>query len=162
MKYVIPFFVAVTTISCLSCNSNSKKTMESKMLVDTTKTVENKIMIPASSCYSAVTGKDTVFLKVEKFPNVVTGKLLYKNYQKDDNTGTFDGILKDDTLIATYTFISEGKTSKRQIAFIIKDELATEGYGPMEEKEGQLAFKNTAQLVFGKGSQLKKVDCGEN
>ena len=50
---------------------------------DTVKTVENKIMIPASSCYFSITGKDTVTLKVEIFPKVVTGKLSYKFYEKN-------------------------------------------------------------------------------
>jgi hypothetical protein len=118
-------------------------------------------MIPSSSCYFSTTGKDTVKLKVEVFPNVVTGRLSYNLYQKDSNKGEFEGYLHGDTLLADYKFMSEGKLSTRQVIFLIKDNIATEGYGDMEEKDGKMVFKNTNDITFGKGLVLRKVDCGE-
>ncbi len=154
-------FLFIAAIIITSCNNEPKKSTETTTAEDTSKPVENKIMIPASSCYFSTIGKDTVKLKVEVFPNVVTGKLSYKFYEKDSNSGNFDGIMKGDTLIADYTFMSEGKSSVRQVAFLIKDNMATEGYGNMEEKEGKMVFKDIKGVSFGKALSLKKVECGE-
>ena len=159
MKYsFLVLFLAAITIA--SCNNEPKKSTETTTVQDTIKTVENKIMIPASSCYSSTTGKDTVTLKMEVFPNVVNGKLSYKFYEKDSNKGEFDGQLNGDTLLADYKFMSEGKLSTRQVIFLIKNDVATEGYGNMEEKNGKMVFKDIKEVSFGKGLSLKKVECG--
>lgn len=155
--FLVLFIAAIATASC---NNEPAKSNEVSTITDTTKPVENKVMIPASTCYSSITGKDTVLLKVETFPNVVTGKLTYKLYEKDSNSGNFNGVMKGDTLIADYTFLSEGKSSVRQVAFIIKNNTATEGYGNMEEKAGKMVFKNIQNLTFAKGLKLSKIECG--
>ena len=103
--------------------------------------------------------KTPVFLKTEFFPNVVTGNLLYKFHEKGNNKGDIDGVLKNDTLVADYKFSSEGQPSVRQVAFLIKDSPATEGYGPMEERNGKIVFKNINDIDYGKGFVLKKVSC---
>jgi len=149
-----------TTLIFSSCNE-PKKTTKIISTVKTSSPVENKIMIPSSTCYISATGRDTVKLKVEVFPNVVTGKLTYKFYEKDSNKGEFDGRLYGDTLLADYTFMSEGKSSTRQVIFLIKDDIAAEGYGNMEEKDGKMVLKNVKDVTFGKGLVLKKVECGE-
>jgi hypothetical protein len=153
-------FLSVAVVAVAACNEPQQSTTKNG-LSDTSKAVENKIMIPSSSCYSTTTGKDSVHLKVEVFPNVVTGNLSYQFYQKDSNKGEFEGRLHGDTLLADYTFMSEGKRSIRQVAFLIKDGIAVEGYGNMEEKNGKLIFKNQQEIVFGKGLKLEKVPCGE-
>jgi len=157
-SFLILFLAAITIASC---NNETKKSTKTNTVQDTVKTVENKIMVPASSCYSSTTGKDTFLLKVEVFPNVVTGKLSYRFYEKDSNEGEFDGQLYGDTLLADYKFMSEGKLSTRQVIFLIKNNTATEGYGNMEEKNGKMVFKDIKGVSFGKGLSLKKVECGE-
>lgn len=76
MKHVSLLFL-VATLLIISCNESQTKT-EATAPADTSKSVENKIMIPSSTCYSSITGKDTFKLKIEVFPNVVTGKLSYQ------------------------------------------------------------------------------------
>ena len=98
---------------------------------------------------------------MEVFPNVVTGKLSYKFYEKDSNKGEFDGQFHGDTLLADYKFTSEGQLSTRQVIFLIKNNIATEGYGDMEEKNGKMVFKDIKGVSVGKGLSLKKVECGE-
>ncbi len=155
-------FVILAAMATSSCNNNVKPPTEVATMKDTSKVIENKIMIPLSSCFSTSTGKDSVHLKVEVFENVVTGKISYKFYEKDSNTGDFEGQLRGDTLLADYIFNSEGKKSVRQVVFLIKDNVATEGYGDMEEKNGKMVFKNLKAIVFGEGMILTKVPCGEN
>jgi hypothetical protein len=66
-----------------------------------------------------------------------------------------------DTLIADYKFMAEGIESTRQIAFLIKDNMAVEGYADVEDKDGKTIFKNRADLKFEQGISLKKVECAE-
>ena len=99
---------------------------------------------------------------MEGSANVVTGKLSYKFYEKDSNIGEFKGQLKGDTLLADYKFMSEGQVSTRQVIFLIKNNVAKEGYGDMEEKNGKMVFKNRKSISFATGLILNKVECGVN
>lgn len=154
-------FFLFATAAILSCNNQQENTTEETTATsaDTANTPAATIQIPDKLCYASMKGKDTVMLTVEKFPNVVTGRLAYKLYQKDSNKGDFEGVMNGDTLIADYKFMSEGKESVRQVAFLIKDSIATEGYADMEEKEGKMVFKTTVKLNFLKGMKLQQIAC---
>jgi len=80
-------------------------------------------------------------------------------YEKDSNKGKLEGKLYGDTLIADYKFISEGIESIRQVAFLIKDSMAIEGYADIEQKDGKTVFKNLKSLDFKHGLSLTKIDC---
>ncbi|MBZ4188410.1 hypothetical protein [Niabella beijingensis] len=145
----------------IACNSPQQEAATTAETSDSAAKQENKVMIPASACYTGQSGKDSFFLKTEIFPNVVTGTLSYNFFEKDKNQGAIEGVLKGDTLLADYTFMSEGKKSVRQVAFLLRDSTATEGYGEVEEKEGKMVFKDPAALSFAKGIRLQKTPCGE-
>lgn len=154
-------FTVILIAAVSSCNNQTEKTMAASATQDTAKPIENKIMVPQSACYTSLIKKDTINLKIEKFPNVVTGNLSYNFYEKDDNSGTIDGTLKGDTLVAMYTFKSEGKSSVRQVAFLIADSTVTEGFAPMEEKAGNMMFKDLKTINFKTGIKFQKVICPE-
>lgn len=160
MNFKLSFF-SIITILLTSCNNDKSKEAATTAtpVNDTAKKEEVKVMIPKSACYIWVKGKDTIRLKTEVFPNVVTGNLSYKFSEKDASNGEIDGKLSGDTLLADYRFMSEGKQSVKQVAFLIKDSTATEGYGPMEEKEGKMVLKNISEVDFTKGTKLSKVTC---
>lgn len=109
-------------------------------------------------CYLDTSNKDSIFLHINILNNIVTGDLKYKIYGKDANAGTIEGEMKNDTLIADYRFMSEGKQSVRQVAFLKKDNSFVEGFGAVEEKNDKTIFKNTSSLKFT-GFVLKEVDC---
>ena len=162
MKHSFLYFLLFTIIgSTVSCNNTTEpeKTAEAATTPDTASPAENKVVASVSGCYSFIKHKDTVLLKMDKFPNVVTGILSYRFHEKDSNNGDIDGKLHGDTLIADYKFMSEGKPSIRQVAFLLQDSSATEGYGPQEEKEGKMVFKNLKEIDFEKGIKLKKIQC---
>ncbi|MDN3658083.1 hypothetical protein QWZ08_20695 [Ferruginibacter paludis] len=158
MRYLLLLLITTTLVNATSCRE-TKKSATATAVTDSSKTGEMKIMIPNTYCYSNPGGKDSVYLKLEKFPNVVTGKLMYKLYEKDSNTGDIDGVLHGDTLIADYKFLSEGVTSVRQIIFLIKNDTAREGYGEMEERNGKMVFKNLQETDFTKSVLLNKTEC---
>ena len=160
MKRIFPQLTVIAFITLMSCDegATNNKTIESAS-ADTSGKDQMKIMIPNTSCFLSVSGKDSVYLRMEKFPNVVTGKLSYHFAEKDSNKGDIDGVLKGDTLLADYKFISEGKASVRQVIFLVKDSIVTEGYGPMEEKNGKMLFKDPEQTDFSKGNIMKEINC---
>lgn len=138
-----------------ACNNQAKDSSTSGS--DTTD--EIKVMIPAQTCYLGSIGRDSVFLKTELFPNVVTGTLEYKNYEKDSSSGVIDGIMKGDTLVADYTFTSEGVPSVAQVVFLLQGDTALEGYGEKEEKDGKMVFKDPGKISFDQSVILNKTAC---
>ncbi|HEX5151984.1 MAG TPA: hypothetical protein VFW07_11080 [Parafilimonas sp.] len=152
------YLILAALITFVACNTNKKnQTADGSESASDTTTMRTQI--PHMQCYANTTGRDTIFLKLEKFPNVVTGFLKYKLYEKDANHGELDGRLYGDTLIADYKFESEGKESVRQVAFLIKGNIVKEGYGDMEEKKGKMVFKNTDRINFNNGLQLNEIAC---
>ncbi|WP_367915899.1 hypothetical protein [Leadbetterella sp. DM7] len=140
------------SLLAFACNKQSKDT-------DNNGADEIKVMIPAQTCYMGTIGRDSIFLKTERFPNVVTGTLEYKNYEKDRSTGTIDGIMNGDTLVADYTFTSEGTESVAQVVFLLQGDTAMEGYGEKEEKDGKMVFKDLRRISFDNPVKLNKVEC---
>lgn len=146
--------IAALLISCGTSNNSEPTAIDSGEVA--------KVMIPQSSCFASFSGKDTILLKLEVFPNVVTGVLKYQIWEKDKNEGTIDGKLEGNQVIAEYSFSSEGKTSIREVAFLIDGDTVTEGFGEMTENNGKMVFKNRASIDFTKGIRLTKIDCVEN
>ena len=109
-------------------------------------------------CYSSIVKKDTVLLNALMTGDSITGSLGYKLYEKDQNNGSILGKMYGDTLKAMYTFMSEGTESFREVAFIKKDSLLVEGYGPMKEVNGKTIFTDAAKVNFT-GIILQKVPC---
>jgi len=142
-------FVFSSILVFTACNNNAEQSSATAETKDTVKQEEIKIQVPNMVCYLNVTGKDSIFLKTEIFPNVVTGSLKYKFYEKDNNNGEIDGTLHGDTLIANYKFMSEGVQSVRKVMFLITGNAATEIYETTESKE----------TVFKKGTVLEKISC---
>ena len=154
------FILAIVSAVFCACNNDSKQASTEISTEDSPKSEpEMKIQIPNMSCYAYVSGKDTIKLKLEKFPNVVTGMLAYLFNEKDKSKGTIDGVMRGDTLVADYTFMSEGKSSVRQVVFMVKDSIVTEGYGPQEEKDGKMIFKDLATVDFSKGTKMQRIQC---
>ncbi len=139
-----------------SCSDNSSSSASAG------DTNNMSVQIPATACFRSVSGKDTVELKVETFPNVITGTLSYRYHEKDANTGDIEGIRMGDTLLADYTFVSEGVKSTRQVIFLLKSNSAIEGYGEMMEEDGKMMFKSLSNIDFTKSTPLQIVSCIED
>lgn len=145
-----------SVLFALACNNNESKETST---ADTIKTEDVKVMIPKQTCYIGSLGQDTVTLKIERFPNVVTGLLEYRFNEKDYKKGEFDGKLNGDTLVADYTFSSEGTKSVRQVVFLLQGDTAIEGYGEMEEKNGKMVFKNLNEIKFDGTLKFYRTEC---
>ena len=107
-------------------------------------------------CYGSYTDKDSVFLKIIYEGDRVNGDIVYKLFEKDKNVGNFEGTLHGDTVFAVYNFLSEGRTSTREVAFLKKGDTLIEGFGPMDASGTR--FKNKGELDFA-GIVLQAEGC---
>ena len=110
-------------------------------------------------CYAYRTETDTVRLMLQTTQPTVTGQLAYRYFEKDRNTGTIRGTMHGDTLLADYTFQSEGVTSVRQVAFLRRDTGFIEGFGPVAERGGRTVFTQPGTLHFDAKYTLLPVAC---
>jgi len=133
------------------------KTPEQK--IDSLATAPDTTVIADKACYAYIKNKDTASLSMTKAGNAVTGQLDYNFYEKDKNAGTIAGVIKGDTIIADYTFNSEGTSSVREVIFIRKGDQLAEGYGPMEEKGGRTVFTDKSKVKFGDYILLSPIEC---
>ncbi len=147
----LPFLVIVILGLCLSCNKPAK---DSPLSVR-----EGSPEAKATRCYVAAMGQDSAFLALTMAGHTVTGNLSYHYYQKDRNTGTLQGTIKGDTLIADYTFWSEGTESVREVVLLKQNDQWVEGYGPVKAQNGKMVFIDLDSLTYGSGWVLKPTAC---
>lgn len=155
--YKCLLFVWAVMASCQQASEPKTTPKRDSVLAE-----EVKVMVPEGGCYQYAKNGDTVRLKVELFPNVATGVLTYQLSGKDKNVGTFDGRLFGDTLVADYTFRSEGRVTVRQIVFKLSATQAREAYGKKRDYEGKLIYDDLKAIDFNKGLSLDSVSCISN
>lgn len=147
---------ALIISACLfSCQERTKITGE-KNQNDTT---SSHLPLEEQTCYSYIKGKDTAHLTLITTGIASTGELSYVWFEKDRNTGSIEGELHGDTLVANYTFNSEGKQSVRQVVFLKKGNQLIEGFGDVEEKDGKVRFKDLSKLKFDDAMVFEKIAC---
>jgi hypothetical protein len=110
-------------------------------------------------CYAHLTATDTIRLTLQTTQPTVTGQLTYHYYEKDRNQGTISGTMHGDTLLADYTFQSEGTTSVRQVAFLRRDIGFIEGFGPVAERGDKMVFEKLGALQYDAKYTLLPVAC---
>ena len=157
MKNLIVFTSILTlTISCekkVDSSVSSAKTGDS--LATDSKPIESSTQ---QTCYLGVTGKDSIFVSIDDNLGTFTGKMRYKNFEKDSSLGDLVGTKNGDTLKLNYTFASEGTTSDREIYFLIKDGNLVEGIGDHKVENNQDLYANPAKIKYD-GQVLEKADC---
>jgi hypothetical protein len=149
------FLLAGIAVLLASCQSNVKKETvidsATEAVTDTAKTSEE--------CYSMLKNRDTAMISLKVTGNKVTGTAFYNLYEKDKNKGTIAGTIVGDTILADYTFQSEGTQSVRQVAFLIKDNKLLEGFGDVKEENTKAKFVDPKRLVFGDSMAFSKTVC---
>ena len=136
----------------VSCNSQRQKSKEDMPSANGTSLL---------NCYRYINKLDTVILKTTDVNGVVTGTLVYNFFQENKYSGTIQGVMKGDVLIADFTFFFTGVKSVRQVAFKRKGKNFIEGYGETEVKNERTAFKNIDSVKFTHSIVLLQGDCGK-
>ena len=156
MKNIIPILGAAALFMA-SCQGGTAKKTHAK--IDSTIVTNAKAITDSTQCYQYIKNRDTATLTLKTIDNKLTGTLGYNLYEKDKNAGTIAGVVKGDTIIANYTFQSEGKTSIREVAFLKKGDQLAEGFGDVQEVKGETKFKDLSKLNFDGLMTFGKIDC---
>jgi hypothetical protein len=152
--------LGLLSVFLMNCNKKTEATTP-KAETDSTTTAETVVdtLGTKSFCYMGVTGKDSVFANIDDNLGTITGKMSYKNFEKDSNKGDISGYKSGDTLKLTYEFESEGKKSTRDIFFIQKGNSLLEGIGDHKEENGQVKYANEKNISYKDGQKLEAADC---
>lgn len=158
-KIILIPLVAFAVISC------EKKSSE---VVNVDQSAADSVTVPESNepmqsstlqtCYLGVTGKDSVYVSLDDNLGTITGKMRYKNFEKDSSMGDLMGSKNGDTLKLTYNFQAEGTTSEREIYFLQKGENLIEGIGDQKMEGMKSTYQNPSNLKY-EGNNLKQMDC---
>jgi len=157
---LIPAFLTIVVASCTNENKSKQAGDSAEVIaVDTTFTATHPKK-SSSDCYVYIKNRDTASLKINIDGEELTGELDYKLFEKDSNKGKIAGEMKGDTIIAEYTFDSEGMRSVREVVFVKKDDgNLYEGTGEVMEKGGKMVFKDRSALKFNPTMVFTKADC---
>lgn len=158
MKKIL--FALITLV--LFANCEKKKNSEAALKPDFDSTAvatesQNLSEPILTHCFEAVTDKDTLSLSYEDNLGTITGKMSYRNSQKDSSKGEISGLINGDTLKLTYTFDSEGSTSNREIWFLKKGENLLEAAGKYDET-GEY-YADPKSVKFDAAHSLNPIDC---
>ncbi len=155
-------FASLLLTAIISCEKKSTE------IVDIQTTPPDSLTVPESNepiesstlqtCYIGNTGKDSIYLTLDDNLGTFTGKLRYKNFEKDSSSGDVMGTQNGDTLKLNYTFASEGMTSDREIFFLRKGAELLEGIGEQNTEGSASNYANPSKLKY-EGNTLKQVDC---
>ncbi|MFB3387403.1 hypothetical protein [Flavobacterium sp. LAR06] len=157
MKKVSALIIVILSVF-ISCK---KETTLPPPQIEPNPPKEAEIAEPAGDqCYTSRLNGNIVALSFNvNSHQEVNGKLSYNITGKDKNEGTLIGNMKGDTLIADYTFMSEGVSSVREVVFLQKDGTLIEGYGDVVDANNKVTFKDKRKLKFDAKNTLTKSDC---
>ena len=153
------WIAGIVALLLFSCQKREKKTQTFQDSESKESSQEKSDEVSGIKCFLYTKNQDTINLIVNRSKNSITGNLVYNLFEKDRNSGTLLGTLKEDTLFADYKFSSEGKESIREVIFIKKAGGFIEASAPMELTNGKIVFKKDAPLKLNNTYFLKQTDC---
>lgn len=156
-------FILCLAAACTSNTSpedaNSENDTTTGVHAGATDTIIRSQIALQEGCYTVIRKGDTATLDLQIQDSVITGQLNYRWAEKDNNSGTIWGIVRDSLLIADYTFQSEGLSSVREVVFKLKGDTLLQGYGELTEQGNKVLFKEKDRLQYDTSFPFIKVDC---
>ncbi len=142
-----------------ACTGNTEEVTDQGREVQDIRVIDSTSSL--AGCYTAIHDKDTSELVLQHLGGAesVSGELQITNFQKDKNTGTINGVVKDDLIVGWYKFFSEGKSSVRQIVFKIDGDNLLEGYGDTTINGDTIVFKSIVALNYLNDIPFVKREC---
>lgn len=157
MKYLN--IICAASLLMAACTQNSTKTenKDADKPTDSTLVKNNAAATDTSRCFLLTEGKNnqdttTVELAIKK--GKVTGQMIWLPYQKDKRKGTLEGVIKDDSIHAVWSFMQEGMRDSIPLKFLLKGNLLIQKPLKFDEKTGKqqtdekagytVAYKETA------------------
>lgn len=113
-----------------------------------------------TGCYIGKLAKDIYYLDIKsQNDNRISASIFYNTFEKDDSSGTLDGIYTNGIVNGMYTFQSEGSTSVRELFFKGDASKFVAGYGPPDSVNGE-KFARPLSITWDKQfAFLPATDC---
>jgi hypothetical protein len=149
------FLVSVfLSVACGNKSANTSTTGESTH-ASSNDTIVTTAPVVLTGCYQMIMKNDSGWLNLTVNDSVVTGDLT----EKDSNTGTINGVVRDNMIYADYIFESEGMSSVREVIFKISGDTLIQAFSDLVEKNGKMVFSNTTNLQYISTSPFIKGKC---
>ncbi|MEO6188599.1 MAG: hypothetical protein ABIO82_06725 [Ginsengibacter sp.] len=117
--------------------------------------------VNVSGCYRAVLKRDTSQMQLMQQGEQLSGRLSFKNFEKDASKGFVQGIVNGDTLKLWYTFSSEGLNSVMEIYFLKGKDNLLRGIGSVSNKNDSTFYSDHSSIKFDAEPIFRKIDCDE-
>ena len=155
MKKISVFCLLLVCIGFVSCKNEEKQKPKPQD--------EKPISV---ACYQALFEKDTINLTINTLKdNKISGKMVMKMAESQDNDGEIKGEFHGDTLYADYSFIhdkNDKETFKNPIAILKRGDTLIFGNGKIEVYLGKSYFDKKSPIDFDRVKyKFTKVDCIE-
>jgi hypothetical protein len=151
MKHIITLGCVATLFlpACSSPNSNTAKT-------DTI--INHNTPAIYSLCFLSKERRDSTSIELVIHGNKVTGQMNWLPYQKDSRKGILDGIIKNDTIRATWNFMQEGTKDTLKLNFLFKNSQLSQKPLKLNTKTGRKQTNEAAgyELTFDSDTKLHK------
>ncbi len=156
------FILSVSVLAmALSCSKKTEaiavKNTDSTGVFSDTESVADSTLSATSHCYILAKGNDTLFASIDDNLGTISGKLYYKNANKEHSYGEILGFSTDDTIKVDYSYHSNGAARVKEIWFLKKDNKLYEGTGKYDASGEKYASGKS--VTFDTENYLKSEDC---
>lgn len=84
-------------------------------------------VLTANTCYEFSDGQNLASFEIQEVNSKVKASLSYKFKNQDSKEGLFEGTIENNILQGTFTFISNGILSNKEVIFTVEEGKITEG-----------------------------------
>lgn len=155
------FLITLLITKLISCDNAEPESTVASPAPDSagikTSAVESRPVDDVSGCYMKINDRDTAILMIDQKGTVLTGKMLYDNFEKDGSFGTIKGVEEKEILKLWYDFQSEGTHSVMEVYFKKDSGRLIRGIGTMNVKTDTTYF--TSGVNYSEKEAFTKISC---
>ena len=142
-------FLFVIFLSCDNMEAKNESSINETVHSNATDTiVTDAPVIFLAGDYEMASGNDTAKLTLLVKDTTVTGIVSFSDVGKVKSEGQVSGAIKDSVLWLDFAFSSEGVTSTREEAFLMRPDTLVRGVGARVEKAGKQSFLDKSRLKY--------------
>lgn len=155
------FLLSSVLLLFASCNSDGNNKATNAANKATHPNQNNEATSGLPGCYLRVLKRDTLALSIQQNGKTITGRLSFKNFEKDGSTGTVTGAIDEDILKLIYSFQSEGMHSVMEVYFKIEGNALIHGVGEVAVKSDTAYYANPKEITYPAANMLVKISCDQ-
>lgn len=158
-KHVEYFAVFALFFCIISCAEKKEETTTNTSESAIPETPQTPSAPSSLTCWAYSQDDDLIGMTLEMRGQQVSGKLTYTVYDRDRSSGNIAGVMRGDTIIANYEYVTGSKKVIQEVVFLFRDNAFIEGDGPTEQRDGGTVFVDRSRLTFKNDRPLKSVPC---